>query len=151
MLKQGSVADVKAGLIKRPHDYVVVTMRYYPRFFKKELRDEFICVLAPVKELLKDFNDAQKRLKDHNGSFAEVDYENRFDLSKEGMDHLKRLAVLSKQTDVYLICICASKERCHREMLLLLAKERFRCKIDKVYHSYPDFEKRIEKIGTATD
>src|SRR6185369_9291583 len=102
MLKQGSVADVKSGRIERDKSYIVITMRFYPRFLRKEFRDEFLCELAPVTELLHDFNSAQKRLGNHNQAFPEVSYESRFDLTQKGLDHLKRLSELSKKKDVYL-------------------------------------------------
>jgi uncharacterized protein YeaO (DUF488 family) len=147
MLKQAAVSEVKDCSIPRKGSHIVITMRFYPRFLKKELRDEFVCDLAPVKELLHDFNQAQKKLGDHNPSFAQVDYENRFDLSESGMEHLKRLSDLSKNKDVYLVCICGPGERCHREMLMLMAQHLYHCKIGKVFHSYPDFMKRVPKLA----
>jgi uncharacterized protein YeaO (DUF488 family) len=146
MLKQASLGDIKRELIPRETSHLVVAMRYYPRFLKKELRDEFICALAPVKELLHDFNAAQRRLGNHNQAFPEVDYERRFDLSEAGLNHLKRLASLSKAKDVYLVCICDMGQRCHREMLLLLAKELYACHIGEVFHSYPHFMARSEEF-----
>lgn len=147
MLKQGSVYDLKSGVLKRSMGYIVVTMRFYPRFLRKELRDEFISDLAPTKELLEDFNAAQKLSGDHNRAFADVEYEQRFELSSSAMSRLKQLALASHKKDVYLICICASGERCHREMLLLLAHKIYGCKVDKVFHEYPDFMARLSEFS----
>jgi uncharacterized protein YeaO (DUF488 family) len=146
MLKQAALADIKRGLIPGAASHLVVAMRYYPRFLKKELRDEFVCTLAPVKELLHDFNAAQRKLGNHNLAFPEVDYELRFDLNDTGLAHLERLVHLSKTKDVYLICICDMGERCHREMLLLLAKDLFGCEIGEVFHAYPQFMARTNEF-----
>lgn len=143
MLKQGSVNDIKRGKLSREDGHLAITMRFYPRFLKKELRDEFIADMAPDKELLHDFNAAAKRLGDHNAAFEECDYFHRFQLTEKGFANLQRLAEISKTKDVYLLCVCDLGEMCHREMLMLLAKEFFKTKIDKVYHQYPEIMKRI--------
>lgn len=150
MLTQTSVAEVKNGKIPRKGSHIVITMRFYPRFLRKELREEFVCDLAPKKELLSSFNAAQKKLNNHNDAFAEVDYENTFYLTPEGWEHLRRLSEMSHEKDVYLVCICAAGERCHREMLMLLGKELFGAPIGKLFHSYPDLEKRIPEFRQAS-
>lgn len=149
MLKQGSVADIKKELLRRDNAHIAVTMRFYPRFLRKELRDEFISELAPAKELLREFNEAQKRLGDHNSSFAAVDYESRFELSASAVARLKHLAELSATKDVYLVCICAHGARCHREMLMLMAEQIFGCQIGEVFHSYPIFKQRVPDIAKS--
>jgi uncharacterized protein YeaO (DUF488 family) len=146
LLKQASIAEVKDGLIQRGANYIVVTMRFYPRFLPKELRHEFICDLAPQKQLLLEFNAAQKRLDDHNSAFAAVDYEQRFTLNAAALAHLERLSELSKTKEVYLACICSVGQRCHREMLMLLSRELFGCTIGDVHHSYPVFMKRLHEF-----
>jgi hypothetical protein len=50
---------------------------------------------------------------------------------------------MSKKKDVYFICSCRVGQRCHREMVLLLAKKWFKAKTDQVTNRYPGFEKRI--------
>ncbi|MBX9694438.1 MAG: DUF488 family protein [Cyanobacteria bacterium] len=146
MLDQGSLKQVKESRFNRDESHIVITMRYYPRFLKKELRDEFLCALAPEKQLLKEFNDAQKTLGNHNASFAHVDYNRRFDLSKDALDHLKRLSDISAEKHVYMVCICDIRDRCHREILMLLGQELFACEIGKVYHDYPEFMERLPEI-----
>lgn len=147
MLKQGAVADIKNSTLSKDDGYLVVTMRFYPRFLKKELRDEFICELAPVKELLADFNAAQKKLSNHNMAFADTDYESRFKLSTSALGHLKRLAELSAARDVYFFCVCKVGDMCHREMLMLLAQYLFDCKIGEVYNQYPVFARRFKEFA----
>lgn len=142
MLKQASIAQIKNKELPRHNSHLVVTMRFYPRFLKKELRDEFIAELAPDRDLLKEFNAAQKRLNDHNSAFADVDYNRRFELSQSAWQHLQRLAELSHSKDVYLACICAMGERCHREILLVLSARLYGCRIGDVFHDYPEFMDR---------
>ena len=149
MLKQACVADLKAERFDRSKSHLVVTMRFDPRFLRKELRDEFIAEMAPEKELLMDFNAAQKRLGDHNSSFAEVDYEQRFRMSDKAKAHLKRLAKLSNHKDVYLTCVCRVGERCHREILMLIAHELYGCQIDEVFHAYPIVMRRVVQFRSA--
>ncbi|MGI9451207.1 MAG: DUF488 family protein, N3 subclade [Geminicoccaceae bacterium] len=144
MLKQASLAQIRKKELPRGGSHIVVTMRFYPRFLKKELRDEFIADLAPDRDLLKAFNDAQKRLGDHNSAFAEVDYNRRFELCQSAWQHLERLSDLSRSKDVYLACICAMGERCHREILLLVSKHFYGCQIGDVFHDYPEFMERYQ-------
>jgi uncharacterized protein YeaO (DUF488 family) len=148
VLKQGTVPDIKRGSLSRSDGYLAITMRFYPRFLRKELRDEFVADMAPRKELLKDFNAAAKRLGDHNQAFPEVDYENRFEMSAKGFAALQRLSDLSKTKDVYLICVCKMGDRCHREILMLIAHELYGTKIDKVFHDYPDVMRRLSELVT---
>lgn len=145
-MKQASIADLKDGLIERGDNHIVVTMRFYPRFLRKELRHEFICDLAPDRQLLLDFNAARKRLQDHNSAFAAVNYEQRFRLNTVALAHLERLSKMSTTKDIYLACICPVGERCHREMLVLLSRELFGCRIGDVYHSYPVFMQRLQEF-----
>ncbi len=146
MLKQGALSQVKNEEFPRDKSHIVIAMRFYPRFLRKELRDEFICELAPEKQLLHEFNAAQKSLHDHNSAFAHVDYNRRFQLSDRAIAHLERLSKMSEDCDVYLVCICQQGDRCHREILMLLAKEIFGCKIGKVYHDYPEFMEKVDDI-----
>jgi len=144
MLKQAAVKEVKRGTLSRDDGYIVITMRYYPRFLRKELRDEFLADMAPKKELLDDFNAAQKRLGTHNEAFPAVDYEGRFEMGPRGWQHLERLAEMSKKQDVYLLCVCNVGDMCHREILMLLAQKFFDCPIDKVFHPYAKVLKRVK-------
>jgi uncharacterized protein YeaO (DUF488 family) len=136
MLKQASVRQIRKEEITKRDGFIAITMRFYPRGLRKELRDEYRGDLAPSKELFRDFKRYQ--LSDgHEQGFLKSNYEERFQLSSEAEAHLAELAKRSRMQDVFLVCQCAVGERCHREILLLLAKEKFGAKIDKVFHSYP--------------
>lgn len=143
LLKQATIKQYKNQELQRESSHLVIAMRYYPRFLKKELRDEFLAHLAPEKQLLKEFNEAQKKLNDHNQAFAHVNYNSRFELNEMALKDLERLAELSQEKDVYLACVCKMKEMCHREILLLAAEHLFNCKIGDVYHKYPEFMKKL--------
>ncbi|HEY9790401.1 MAG TPA: DUF488 family protein [Candidatus Obscuribacterales bacterium] len=144
VLKQASIAQVKHAALERDNAHIVITMRFYPRFLKKELRDDFQCELAPPKELLHDFNEAQTKLKDHNLAFDESEYEQRFDLSAKGVGLLQSYSQMSKEKDVYFVCICEIGQMCHREILLLMAKRLYRVEIGEVFNSYPTIMGRLE-------
>lgn len=135
MLKQGSVAELRSGEISRYRDYVVVCMAFYPRGVKKELIDEYRTHLAPDKDLIKDFKAAEEKAG-HDEAFKITNYDARFRLLPEAVESLRRLTDKSRKQDVYLLCQCEAGARCHREILLLIAKERFGAEIGPVFHQY---------------
>jgi hypothetical protein len=146
MLKQASVGDLKSEKISRDQgDYIVISMCFYPRFVRRELRDEYLSDLAPDRVLFGEFKRVQRATGDHNGAFARVSYEKRFALTNEGIEHLARLSTLAHERDVYLVCQCTVGERCHREMLLLMAKQWFTAKAEPPTNDYPVFRKRLSK------
>src|SRR4051794_2510162 len=104
MLRRFSVQDVKSGRVSRKTAYLAVVMRFYPRFVKKELIDEYIHALAPPAGLFADFKKKDRALANHNSAFYLVHYEARFDLTKEGLKRLAELSHLSSERDVALIC-----------------------------------------------
>ncbi len=136
MLRQASVAQLRDGEISRRDGYVALTMRFYPRGLKKGLRDEYRSDLAPEKALLADFRRWMLKVG-HDAAFRKARYLERFALAPDALVALARLSELSRTRTVYLVCQCEVGERCHREILMLLAKKRFRAKIGKVYHAYP--------------
>lgn len=144
MLKQANVQDLRKANVTRNDGFIVIAMRFYPRGIKRELRDEYRADLAPDKQLFRDFKDNQAA--GHDLAFARSNYEQRFALSPEAMDHLELLASLAKSNDVYLIFQCGQGERCHREMLMLLAQTKFAARIDRVFNDYPIWEKRLESF-----
>src|SRR4051812_47106248 len=126
MLKQASVADLINDRVSRgKKSYVVIAMRRYPRFINRELRDEYQSSLASDPKLFEEWLSTKRRTGDHNGAFAKVKFEERFHLDEEGMENLRRLSLLSKKKDVYLVCQCEVGMRCHREMVLLMAHHWF--------------------------
>jgi uncharacterized protein YeaO (DUF488 family) len=122
MLKQGSVSQLRSGELSRKDGYIVVAMRFYPRGLKKELRDEYRSDLAPSLKLFQDFKKFEKKVG-HDAAFEAANYRSRFELTPEGEANLKRLTELSRDKDVYLICQCEIGQRCHRELLLNLARK----------------------------
>jgi uncharacterized protein YeaO (DUF488 family) len=124
MLKQGSVSDIRTGKLTRSDGYIVIAMCFYPRGLKKILRDEYIRALAPDQKLFKDWQQAKAHFG-HDLAFARSRYQNRYILSAIAVEHLRRLSARSKRENVYVICQCSVGDRCHREILLLLASKEF--------------------------
>lgn len=144
MLRQTSLSDLTSGRVSRRDGFVVIAMRRAPRYVRTPLRDLYTSHLAPDAELLNDFLAARKKLKgDHNTAFNLVCYEERFELGVEAITLLRDLADRSRAQDVYLACQCSEDERCHRDLLLILARRWFRAGIAAMRFTYPIFEKRI--------
>lgn len=143
MLKQASVPDLIMDRVNRDKGYVVITMRRYPRFVARKLRDEYLTTMSPEAKLHEDWLSAKRRYRDHNGAFARVNYEKRFSVSEQGWADLERLCRLARRKTVYLVCQCHVGNRCHREMLLILAREVFGAPAEEPRNDYPEFRKRI--------
>lgn len=146
MLRQASVSDLITDRVSREKAYIVITMRRYPRFVNRNLRDEYLSCMAPEWKLFENWLSAKRRFKDHDGAFGKVKFEERFDVDQEGLAHLARICELAKKQDVYLVCQCHLGSRCHREFLLILAKKVFKAKVEKPKNQYPVFEKRIPQF-----
>jgi uncharacterized protein YeaO (DUF488 family) len=144
MLRRASVADLKHGNVSRADGLVVVAMVHYPRFLQKELRDEYVRDLAPDPELFRQFKALDRGLGDHDAAFEQVDYEKRFWLSKDGRAQLSRLAALAKERDVILICQCQVDQRCHCDLVLLMARRLHGAKIEALPFPYDRFMTRLE-------
>lgn len=143
MLYRASTKDVKDGRLSRRYGYLVVVMQYYPRFLKKEMVDEYVNALAPDRALFTEFKARSREIEDHDRAFQEVSYEDRFQVSAEGMGQLERLSQMAAERDVFLICQCQSLEHCHGDLLLLLASHTFGAKIQRPRVSYPAYERRL--------
>lgn len=156
MLKQASISDITSGKLTRAPEnttseegspYLVVCMRHYPRFLEKNARDEYVHELSPDEKLLADFNEMKRKLGDHNAAFRVVRYEQRFCLSPEAMSELKRLTELARTRDVYLICLCGPGIRCHRDLLLMIARRTFGAEwVETPRLSYSAYEKRLPTL-----
>jgi uncharacterized protein YeaO (DUF488 family) len=143
MLRQATVSDLVSDRVSREKGYVVITMRRYPRFINRMLRDEYLSCMSPDRPLFEDWLSAKRRFQDHDGAFGKVKFEQRFDVDAEGLAHLARICEMAEKQDVYLVCQCHAGKRCHREFLLILAKRLFKAKVEKPCNRYPTFEKRI--------
>ncbi len=141
MIRQGAVGQLRSGELSRKNGYIAVTMRFYPRGLKKELMDEYRSDLAPDTALFKDFKKFQES-NGHDQAFIDSHYEERFQLSSEGMYNLRQLAEKAKTKDVFFVCQCEVGARCHREILLLIAEKEFGAPIDKVFHRYETYFNR---------
>jgi uncharacterized protein YeaO (DUF488 family) len=149
MLRRVSVWDIESERVTREKFYLVVVMRFYPRFLKREKVDEYIRALSPQPELFSEFKTKERKIANHNSSFYQVQYEARFDLSAEGLEKLAEVSRLSRERDVALVCQCRDFDRCHCDLLLLWAKYAFDAPVSGLIFDYPDFQKRLEtgKVG----
>jgi len=57
-----------------------------------------------------------------------VEFEKRFEISDEGMEELKLLSKMAEEQNVYLICQCCDYDRCHCDLLLMLASHENKLK-----------------------
>lgn len=146
MLRKGCVKDLKSGRVSRELGYVAICMCRYPRGLAKEHIDAYIHELAPTQELLDEFHAERKRLDNHNAAFLAMNYQKKFTLTSAAVDHLRDLSERAKLGDVFVLCQCDMKERCHRELLLIAAKRWFSAPTELRSFSYPDFEARLGDI-----
>lgn len=140
MLRRAAVSQVKSGEVTRELGHIVVTMRVYPRFLPRSLVDEYVRSLSPDVELFERYRELKKRSGDQDSAFEAAGYQKRFRLSDEALKELERLSALSSDRDVFLVCQCAPKERCHVDLMLRVAERRFRARIGESPHEYPDFD-----------
>lgn len=124
-------------------------MQFYPRFLSKELIDEYRRDLAPEKELFTEFKAKERATKDHNGAFDDVGYEKRFELTPAGHEELARLTALSRERDVFLICQCQALQKCHADLLLLIAKTLYDARIPLLRMSYPTFNDKLTSLDSG--
>lgn len=146
MFKKASVSDLQTGVLTRDAGHIVVAMCHYPRGIAKTLLDEYVKALGPDAKLLAAFLAEKRRLNNHNEAFKSIRYDQRFNISLEGIAHLKRLAGLSELQDVFIVCQCKPDQRCHRELILLLAKKWYGARTELRKFSYPEFERRIPEM-----
>jgi hypothetical protein len=147
MIRQATVEDIGNKRITKLHGDIVVVTQYYPRFLKRNLIHEYHRVLAPTRALLSEFKDTERARVDesHDDAFDDVNYEEKFTLSKEGMAVLAAWAERSKERDVYFVCHCRIGQRCHREILLLAAEKYFGAKISKTHFPWTVIRRRLEE------
>lgn len=146
MLRQASVSDLIRDRVSVDTGYIVITMRRYPRFISRQLRNEYLSCMSPEPKLFEDWLSAKRRHQDHDGAFARARFEQRFAVGEEGLMHLARLSERARAQDVYLVCQCPTGERCHREFLLILAKELFGAPAERPRNAYPVFRRRVAAL-----
>lgn len=143
MLYRASVQDVKDERISRRRTHLAVVMQYYPRFLAKDRIDEYVRALAPQRGLFTEFKAKDRELKDHNRAFELVQYESRFGLTPEGLSALARLSEVARTKDVAFLCQCAAVDKCHGDLLLLMARRWHGANTPPLRHAYPIFETRL--------
>lgn len=143
MLQRASVSDIKAGALTKSEGHLVVTMRAYPRFLSRSLVHDYKPSLSPQKELFGRYRDIKKKIGDQNQAFERAGYQREFKLGPDGLQDLRDLAELSKQENVYLICQCKTTERCHVDLMLLIAKTKWGAEIGDLPFEYSDFLARL--------
>ena len=141
------IRRMSVGALRRTAEkpgYVVVVMRHYPRGLARETRDEYLADLAPESELFREFKERDRDSGDHDGAFDAVSYEKRFWLTSTGRSDLQRLASLSTTSDVTLVCQCDLEQKCHADLLMIMAKRMFGATADVDERRYPIFVARVE-------
>ncbi|MGZ3745497.1 MAG: DUF488 family protein, N3 subclade [Pseudobdellovibrionaceae bacterium] len=143
LIKRASVSEVKNKKISKTLGYLVVTMRIYPRFLSKELVNEYKPSLSPQKDLFQRYRDFKKKNSDQNKSFEMANYQQEFDLSEDARRDLAELVKRSKHQDVYMICQCERDERCHVDLMLLIAEKEYGAEIENLPFDYLAFRRRL--------
>jgi uncharacterized protein YeaO (DUF488 family) len=145
MLRQATLEQVRQGSLRSAGVpcCIVGVSRHYPRGLKRDLLDRYIADLGPPASLLAEFKDEERRSGSHEEAWELSRYERRFKLSPEGWERLRSVSFLSRDQDVWLVCHCKLTQRCHRELLLLAARERFGVAIEKPSRDYPVFLERL--------
>ncbi len=140
---RASVSDVKAGRVGGANgQHVVVAMRVYPRFLPRVLVDEYVPSLSPEPGLFAEYRALKQASGKQNEAFDEVDYEHRFAIGDEGLAHLARLPALPAKA-VVLVCQCAPTERCHVDLVLLLAAHHTGATLGPLPFDYARFRRRL--------
>jgi uncharacterized protein YeaO (DUF488 family) len=152
MLLRASISEIKNGTITKENGYLVVTMRMYPRFLAKSLIDDYKHSLSPQKELFEHYRENKKQLSDQNQAFELAKYQQKFALMSNGLQDLRELVELSKKQNVYMICQCERNERCHVDLMLLIAEKNLGANIGKLPYKYSEFCEKLknEKLSKTS-
>jgi len=93
-----------------PEDGVrVLVTRYYPRGVKKDRFDEWLRPLSPSRELLSDYRSGKKSWGRFKESFL-----SEMRANPDSVEAIRRLAALSQDEDVTLLCYERAGLPCHR-------------------------------------
>lgn len=95
-------------------------------------------ILAPSKKLLNEFNERKEKLRRmgiddvsaHNRAFDDIDYERKFRQEilnrPEALLKLRQIKESAKEKDIYLICYEKPPKKCHRFILIEIAKNELK-------------------------
>lgn len=147
MLLRASIAEIKDGRITKRDGHLVMTMRLYPRFLSKSLIDNYTPELAPAKELFERYREIKKEIGDQSEAFEQAQYQRKFALSEPGLVALKELTAISQEKAVYMICQCEKNERCHVDLMLLIAENKWGAAIGPLPFDYTEFRERLATIS----
>lgn len=147
MLLRASISEIKTGRVTRNHGRLVVTMRLYPRFLSKSLIDDYRSELAPEKNLFERYREIKKKIGDQSEAFERAQYQREFALGEAGLAALQELTHLSHKNDVYMICQCEKNERCHVDLMLLIAENKWGAAIGPIPFDYHEFSGRLPTIS----
>jgi len=96
-----------------PEDGVrVLVTRYYPRGVKKDRFDEWLRPLSPSRELLSSYRSGKKNWGQFRESFL-----SELKANPDAIKEIRRLAALSQDGDVTLLCYERAGLPCHRHIL----------------------------------
>jgi uncharacterized protein YeaO (DUF488 family) len=108
-------ANVRSKRIYEPKSeddgYRVLATRYWPRGVSKEAIDEYIPTLAPSRELLHSYRQAQLDWPRFSNQYLK---EMGTELAKS---QIHRLAKTARSDVVTVLCVCADEDHCHRSLL----------------------------------
>ena len=149
-MRQGSVRQLRTGAIARSTGHIAICMCFHPRNLAARFRDEYLSSLAPDQELFRDWQEKRDEVG-HDRAFAEARYQERFHLGAKAFRDLERLTELSREKHVYIVCQCETGFRCHREMLLLTARQEFGAETGLVYHQYPTYLARVSALRRVAE
>lgn len=147
MLLRASISEIKNGRVTKNDGHLVVTMRLYPRFLSKSLIDDYTSELAPEKKLFERYREIKKNVGDQSEAFEQAQYQRKFALSEAGITALQELTHLSFKNDVYMICQCEKNERCHVDLMLLIAENKWGAAIGPIPFDYHEFRGRLPTIS----
>ena len=91
--------------------YRVLATRYWPRGAPKSAADEYLPVLAPSRELLHSYRQAQL-------DWERFRHQYLYEMSREAARAvIHRLAKVARAEVMTVMCVCADEDHCHRSLL----------------------------------
>jgi uncharacterized protein YeaO (DUF488 family) len=130
MLREASISQMKSMQIPKENRVLVNRGRG---------NDE----LAPSDELFALYHSTREKLEPslgkgseeaHNQAFLDMRYEKRFREQiledPSAMARLEELSRLAESEDIYLVCYEGPRKACHRRILMRIAEETFKARID---------------------
>jgi uncharacterized protein YeaO (DUF488 family) len=89
----------------------VLTTNYWPRGVTKERAGTYLRALGPSRDLLRAFRDGQMSWEQYEVRYLEEM------LAEKPQAEIQRLADLSRDETVTVMCMCKDEAQCHRRLL----------------------------------